>query len=102
MATGKGRTIPITQITELAQHGGEQVVDGVRHRRQVCIGAAKTWLAGIPAAAKPDRSKIPNLPGFAHAAAITTYPLDVAARLLDAQRAIAVQIAGVLVPRKSS
>jgi hypothetical protein len=99
MATSQGRKIPITQVTELARKGCEQLVVTVRQGRQLPLDAAKTWVSAV---AMPDRSRIPDLPGFAQVAAITTYPLDVAAHLLDAQQSLAGQLASVLVPSKAS
>jgi hypothetical protein len=49
----------------------------------------------------PDLSKIPDLPGFSKLAALTTFPLDVAAAVLDAQSAFVMELAESLVPAKT-
>jgi hypothetical protein len=102
LTTNKSRTIPITQVTELAQKLREQLITSVQQAQQLSVDAAKTWVDAVSVVAPPRLPEGTGIPDPAKLAAATTYPFDLAADLLDAQRAFAVQLTSVLVPAKSA
>ena len=90
-----------TQVTDLPKETRKDVLSRLVHVKGLSVGAAKAWFDIVALAAKPDVSQLPGLPGFSPLAVVITYPLDVAADLLDAQRAFAVRLADALAPTKS-
>ena len=102
MATSKSRTVPRAEVTELAQKVREHFATNLRQGQRLAVDGTKTWLEAVKVITRPELSKIPALPGFSELAALTTFPLDVAADVLDEQRRFVMQLTGVRVPAKSA
>ena len=100
MATNES-TAPVAQITDLTARRRKRSVDSPQSGEQSSVSVTKLWAHRPRRVSMPDLSKIPDLPGFSKLAALTTFPLDVAAAVLDAQSAFVMELAESLVPAKT-
>ncbi|HEY5248170.1 MAG TPA: hypothetical protein VIJ15_06935 [Dermatophilaceae bacterium] len=82
-------------IPAFAQKSREQLVSGLQQGRQFSVDAAESWVMAVSTIPAMNLFKIPGLPDLQTA---TTYAFDIAADLLDAQRAFAMKLTKVLVP----
>lgn len=96
MATTTAKTIPETEVSDLAQKIREQLVSTVQQAQKLSVEAAQTWLKAAAVIPVPD---MPSVPGME---AATTFTFDVASDLLTAQREFALQLAKVLAPATSA
>lgn len=99
MATANTKTT--TEMPELAQRVREQLVSTVAQGQRMSVDAARTWVKAVSVLPLPDPFKTADVPAIPSVEATTTYTFDVAAELLDAQRAFASQLTNVLVTEKT-
>ena len=102
MATATAKTTTTTEMPDLAQKIREQLVSTVQQGQQRSIDVAQTWVKALSVFPLPDLPAIPGVPAMPGVEAATRYTFDVAADLLNAQRDFALQLANVLVPKKSA
>ena len=95
-------TTPTTEMPDLAQKIREQLVSTVQQGQQLSVDAVQTWVKAVSVLPVPDLPAIPGLPAMPGVEAATRHTFDVAADLLNAQRDFALQLANVLVPKKSA
>lgn len=100
MVTPNAKTA--SEMPALAQKFREQLVSAVQQGQQLSIDAAQTWVKAVSVLPTMDLPKIPGMPNMPNMEAATMYTFDVAADLLNAQRAFALQLTSALVPSKSS
>lgn len=88
-------------IPALAQKSREQLVANLQQGHQLAVDAAQSWVKAVSVLPAADLPKIPGMPAIPNLEAATKYTFDVAADLLNAQRAFAVQLTNTLVPAKT-
>jgi len=91
-----------TEIPALAQKFREQLLSTVQQSQQLSVDAAQTWVKAVSVLPIIDLPKVPGIPAVPGVEATTNYTFDVAADLLNAQRAFALQLANALVPEKTA
>jgi hypothetical protein len=95
-------TKAVTEITDLAQQSREQLVSSLQQGQQWSIDAAQSWVKAVSALPVSDAPQLPGIPSLADVQTATKYTFDVAADLLNAQRAFAVQLTNTLLPAKTA
>lgn len=102
MTTTNAKTTPKSEMPDLAQKLREQLVASVQQGQQVSLDAAQTWVKAVSAVPTPELPAVPGVPALPSVEATTKYTFDLAADLLNAQRAYALQLASVLAADKSA
>ncbi len=102
MATVTTKTMPTTEIPDLAEKFREQLVSAVQQGQKMSVDAAQTWVKAVSVLPVPDLPAIPGVPAIPGLEAATRFTFDVATDLLNSQRDYALQLAKVLVPEKSA
>ncbi len=95
-------TTPTTEMPDLAQKIREQLISSVQQSQKLSVDAVQTWVKAVSVLPVPDLPAIPGVPAMPGVEAATRYTFDVAADLLNAQRDFTLQLANVLVPKKSA
>ena len=101
-ATTTTKTMPTTEMSDLAHKIREQVVSTVQQGQQLSVDAAQTWVKAVSVLPVPDLTAIPGVPAMPSMEAATKYSFDLASDLLNAQRDFALQLAKVFVPETSA
>ena len=91
-----------TETPEIAQKLREQLLSTVKQGQQLSVDAAQTWVKAVSVLPVPDLPKIAGVPAVPSVEAATTFIFDVAADLLSAQRAYALQLVNVFSTSKSA
>jgi hypothetical protein len=102
MATATTNNKTTTETPEIAQKIREQLLSTVQQGQQLSVDAAQTWVKAVSVLPVPDLPKIPGVPAVPSIEAATMFVFDVAADLLNAQRAYALQLVNVFTPAKSA
>lgn len=92
----------VTEISEIAQQSREQFVSGLQQGQQWSIDAAQSWVKAISVLPVMEMPQIPGIPAIADLQTATKYTFDVAADLLNAQRAYALQLTDTFLPAKTA
>jgi hypothetical protein len=92
----------VTELSDLAQQSREQLVSSLQQGQQWSIDAAQSWVKAISALPVLDMPQIPGIPAVADLQTATKYTFDVAADLLSAQRAFAVQLTNTMLAAKTA
>lgn len=84
-----------TEVPEVAQKLGEQLVSAVKQSQSLALDAAQTFAGAWPSASSrlsdlPGSDLLPDFPAF------TAYGYDLAAELLAVQKDFAVKVAATL------
>jgi hypothetical protein len=102
MATATNNNKTTTETPEIAQKIREQLLSTLQQGQQLSVDAAQTWVKAVSVLPVPDLPKIPGVPAVPSIEAATTFAFDVAADLLNAQRAYALQLVNVFTTAKSA
>lgn len=102
MATATANNKTATGTPEIAQKIREQLLSTVTQGQQLSVDAAQAWVKAVSVLPVPDLPVIPGAPAVPGIEAATTFAFDVAADLLNAQRAYALQLVNVFAPAKSA
>jgi hypothetical protein len=102
MATTTAKSVPTTEIPELAQKIREQLVSTLQQGQQLSLDTVQTWVNAVSVIPVPDLPTIPGVPAVPTGEAVTKYTFDLAADLLNAQRDFAVHLANVLASANSA
>lgn len=95
------KTVPTTDVPELAQKIREQVLSTVQQSQQFSLDAAQTLVKAVSVLPIPAVPAVPGVPALPDVEATTKFGFDMAVELLNAQRDFALQLANVLVPAKT-